>query len=366
MKIRRDRLSAAFGIPEPLKKDDFLAEYSEKLNTPVKPRPIIRTIRYASAGICAAAVILLFANILRTSPPDKDFAASNVITEGTHTSESAAAHTDDKEGTLTSPTESASFTTPEESTSAPATTEASSESTASTTTAVTTAEVSSQTSASTVKQTENTTSAVTTTVAATTAKITQTAQLTTTQTISTMSSAVQPVITLPSGRDRTVVPDIIILPNDKETGGSDTKPPAGVQRTELTDDELRGGQAVGAAVIRKYYTMVNGMPYIQADVYIYAAYNDGSIEVGDTISVYFSGGYVKNEDDIIKAYTEFEPEIEDQYVLFLNNSGSGFPADTFTLRNPTNISVFIYTGHSYESPLAPNRWISPRKLESLH
>ena len=366
MKIRnKKQLSDAFGIPQPQRKDEFIAENSDRLrHTAEVPRSPVRFIRYAAAGVCAAAMIALFANILHTPAPEKNFGGGTIITDTVMT-------TDDNENVTTAASSAVTETTAENSAYTNTTTFASTTGTVSdtTTSAVPTS------AASTVSNTTAFSTSGTST--STAAEKTATALTTTTgpvnqvTTTSFQAEAIPVTVTThaeataPGGKDRTVLPKVIyntVIPENPNE--STISPGSASELTPLSEVLLADCSVLRGTVLRTYYTSFDDIAYIQADIRADEICWGDTVNSFDLITFYIPVGWIENN-NVQLAGTYFIPAVNSEYLLILQQTDSSLPDDTFQPREPLETAVFAPEQRGFTSVLAPDITLTFTDLEKL-
>lgn len=381
-KTEKNALKNAFGIPEPRHKEEFLAEYTRRLeNRRRSPVPVF--IKYAA--VAAFAVIMISIGITHLPSPDKKFTGSDVITEVT-TADGGTGHSGTQDNdivdttVISGSTETAVTTEPGTSGTSGGTAGSgdltSSEGTTSAT--VTSSGTSSSGTADKTTATKRTTASGTTTARTTTSRTTtsssrtqvssqqQTVSATETTTYQ-MEAGTQPLTSVPppsvtpemppvsdnQKNDYTVKPSIVYYPldpqvNDNEHPGADPG---------IADSPTSPGSAsdtiVYGTVKRIYYTSFNDTTYTQIDIEISNAYRSSYLNYGDLITVYVLGGFRLDTrvGNYVKTEYGFKPIINKSYLFMLSSSGSQFPYQTFVLSDPPAYSVYTFDGSEYTSAI---------------
>lgn len=383
-KSEKNAVKNAFGIPEPRHKDEFIAEYSSRLeNRRRSPVPVF--FKYAAAA--AFAVIMISICIVKLPSPDKEFTGSDVIAEVT---------TSAAENEQTTLTEGSAVTTqPASDNSASSATETSAAVTDDTTSTVTTSEAVSSATTSGSAGTEKTVTTTKTTTASTdktstsqkttTAKTTTTAATTTaaedttaTQTATTTQSHMpetsvhtsSPPETDNGNKDYTVKPPVVYYPEDfsgqeEGTSGSD-RPGAPVDGNDPVT-QLPGSSSntnVKGRVLRVYYTSINDQPFIQADIEISKVFRSWFLNDRDRITIYIPGGYISDgHGGYYRAMTYFIPDQGREYLFMLNSAYYPFHDNTFLLSEPIEMAVFIQDGSNYISAVDSSIVFSTQDVE---
>ena len=360
-KSEKNALKNAFGIPESEHKDEFLAEYSRRLESRRSPVPVF--IKYTAAAAFAAVIISI--GIMHLPSPDKEFTASEVITDVT-TSFSGTEPTDTltNGAVVTSDTSKASTvqtaeTTITVTTTASETTDKSSSATDSA--SATTANTTNSTSSSRTTAAKTTTTKHT--VSTTTTKAADIPETTLPPVTTTVIASELPLTEGPSPRDYTVKPSLTYDPDEPEINDGDGfpgKPPTSAVPAMSSDTIIYG------KVIRRYYTSFDDRLYTQIDVRITDSYRSGYLREGDCITVYIRGGFVKtHKGTYVRDLSGFIPEINEDYLLMLNTSDSRYPSGTFVLSEPSDESAFTYDGSNFISAVNRNIRYSYSDMKQL-
>ena len=388
-KSEKNAVKNAFGIPEPKHKEEFIAEYTSRLeNRRCSPVPVF--FKYAAAA--AFAVIMISICIVKLPSPDKEFTGSDVITEVT-TSGAANEHTTLSDGSAvtTQPasdnsasTETSSVTTDDTvsdvTTSETASTAASTGS-AETEKTVTTAKTTATTTDKTTSPQKTTTAKTNTTKTTTTASTTSAAEDTVpTQTATTpgplvTETSVQtstPPTMADGGNDYTVKPSVIYYyPEDYPVeDGDDTGAvrPGDPVDSDTPTTPLPGGSSntiVRGRVLQVYFTSINDQPFIQVDIEISDVLRSWYLNTNDRITIYIPGGCIPDgHGGYIKARTEFIPDTGRDYLFMLNSAYYPFPDKTFLLSESAEMSVFTQNGYYYVSAVNSSIAFSVQDVES--
>ena len=385
-KTEKNALKNAFGIPEPRHKEEFIAEYTRRLESR-RRSPVPVFIKYAA--VAAFAVIMISIGITHLPSPDKKFTGSDVIAETTTADDGTGASGTQDNGIvittdISGSTDVTVTTEPVTSGTSDGTTSGgditSSEAAASGT--VTSSGTSSSVTTGKTTTTKRTTASGTTTAKTTTARTT-TAKTTTSKTVTTVSSpqntvsatetttylmeeGTQPLTSDPPSvspaeppvsdnqkNDYTVKPSVIYYPidppvSDNEYPGADPGVPDSPTSPGSTSDTI-----VYGTVKRIYYTSFNDTVYTQIDVEIGEAYRSSYLRYGDLITVYVRGGFRLDTQigNYVKTEYGFKPVVNASYLLMLNSSGTPFPYRTFVLSDPREYSVYTFDGSEYTSAI---------------
>lgn len=394
-KKEKKALKAAFGIPEPDRKEEFAEQFRQRMSQKPKRRvpPIVMRI---SATAAMLAVIIGVYAAMPSSPSDLDI--SDKIASTTTTSSIVDV---EKNEDTTSPTTLPSVTTVTVSTSTAekdvdavtvtGTTTAAKNSSATTRTSQSGRRPAVTTTASRTERTASRTAATTTgtntshktstvTKRTTTTKMsTAPAPINTTEQVSYTKSVLttvpSPSVT-PHYRDLTVTPDVIydisgnivnaedLIPGTEQTdnpvvpGGNDNSPvdpnsPIDQKIAEMFNNSYT---VVLAKIDKIVYTSINGMPYTVENITIQDVYK-GSFNSDDRLTVYVTGGYMP-ADEYMKTHPEAylsdpdgitvyddggcngEQEEGQTYLFFISNDDSRIPYGAYSLSADGDQAVF--------------------------
>ena len=385
-------LNEAFGIPEPEKKRQFIAEY-EQLAKKQKRKSISPLfIKIASMAAACAVVCGVWFNIRKNTdihPGNNDHGNISVVV--TDTEEDNTPDNNDSYAAVTTVSDTTGSTDKTSKTTAK---------TAIKTTAITTASatrkaggtsdvsgtqksdssnesspaVTSDTAAS--KPQENKNSKTNTTTA-------QQHNMTTTVQDKENPEPPQPIVPIDpvnvvSGEDKTLTPDVVYnngrpvsaeFLRGEKTGGNNGVSPGGtdgVSHAPVVDNYLelitnQSDHVIRGTVDDVIYTSRDGIAYTQLDITVSEIIkSDGSVVQGDRISVRFLGGYISADEyarsheidgDFPDDWTvyensmnRYEPESGREYILFINSGGYNIPRGGFSLIHETDNSIMTMDG----------------------
>ncbi|MGN0630012.1 MAG: hypothetical protein ACI4JN_01680 [Ruminococcus sp.] len=383
----KDALKDAYGFPQPQRKDDFFKniEIKEKKNKPV---PFyINLMKYSAVPVTAAIAVIIFNSFIHNQNVKNEFVSEDVVTSVVQNDENAVPEdvTNDSEDeefifsettsdvttaetskvdfsqSTTIPSEltdesenenvpTYTFTVPKE-TSVPVTSDGNPSSTAVTVTTVTAAV------STTVRTTHTYYNTTTMTTSRTTANATKTTPRTTEPPEFEIVTTT-PIYTIPAPIETTTTKlseDSVSEPDDIFKDLRVT-PPVIYDRignniidvTSFFEDNAldsyswqvsaaMADAAVYGTIMKKYCTSIDGMPYIQADIFIENSLMNYDFGYGDMISVYIPGGYMSMNDFLLNN-SWYETELGDMSEEEVQNS-------TVFLKNGNY--ELIKTGKSY-------------------
>lgn len=406
-KSEKEKLKQAFNIPEPERKEFFVSLYNEKLKKNERKFNMPVFFGYASTIAFASLIIGLWGHFNETADFDNKF--NNVETTSTTTTATDAQTITTAQ--LTEKTSSASTESP--------TTELTSASSH-------TAETIQPTTHALIEipdipefiPPENVATNSTATQSATTSKVTFTTKTasypTTTKRTTTTNSTVEvpdisepvesettyttvptivPAITTskqpesdaptyatttidynPSPaqsvpvNDYTVYPSVVYSKSDNivdirdfiNNASSDSAKTSDIQKMINDSDYIVSGR-----IDEIIYTQINGRPYTQENITIYAVYNGKMLKSNDRISIYIQGGYMSvSEFEVLNHLNTYVPSyysvydsggnkgvqnIGDTLIFFIKNGSHNMPEKAFQLTEYTDISVFRKSNKKYIS-----------------
>ena len=191
----------------------------------------------------------------------------------------------------------------------------------------------------------------------------------------------EPVNPVPvvSGEDKTITPSVVYndghpvtperLRGEKSSGSNGVDGPGGTDgawHSPGADNylELAANQSdniISGTIDNIIYTSENGAPYTQLDITVNSILkSDGSVVQGDKISVRFEGGYI-SADDYARIYGidgdfpddwivyergrgRYLPDQDQQYIFFIRNGGYNIPQGGFSLVHETDNSILTQNG----------------------
>lgn len=337
----KKKLLKAFDIPEPDGKEEFAAEFRTRTDEKsVKPiLPVI--LRLSIYGAMAAVIVGILAYMPKKTSKLTDFGSSDIVTDTAST------------GMVTSPVTTASAST----NTTVKTTATAASSSAAVTTAI------SETAAQTVTTADN---------------ITATHEMTQTTTALLTDEELPPVTTVQTGRDMTVMPDVIYEVRDEvlnansllmsgATGSAGAGNGTGSSRVDQKIQHLFNiSYASAIAKVDKIvYTSIDGVAFSAVNITIKKVYK-GSLDADDRITVFLSGGYIPAE-IFIERYSFINlPDAEkysvfdnggylkalsqgDTYLFFIQKGGIVFPQGSFMPVSSDGGAVFEQHGSSFVS-----------------
>lgn len=356
-----EKLRNAFDIPDPERKEEFLASYGDKFISRKKSCKKLALPRFAPV----MALAVLFVCLLGIMKPEHDLrknvGTDNIIIEATDTSTASATTaitttTDDPPVRMTttarsSGTVSVSSTTaavsskPDITVTAVVTTitetDEPTEFTENTSTAKTTA-------ATTRKSTSKTTTTLSTSPKTSSSK--SDIQVTTSENgeMGSVTTTSRPTSVSDDNVDYSVVPEIVYIPTDNIYETDIRNPPCGGNPDYPPPPDL----VISGTIVEMIFTKMNSRPYTQFNVKIDSfIMGDNKYKNGDTISIYVMGGCMPAKEffELFPDKLTYDLEITDDLTVFyigelsdkyypdkqtnfeLDKSGSDFPENTFII-----------------------------------
>lgn len=422
----KDALKDAYGFPEPQRKEDFFNTLTINKKKS-KPVPFyFNLMKYSAVPVTAAIAVIIFTSFIHNQNVKTDFVSENAVTSSVQNDENdvhedTALDSENEEYIIseTTPdntiyetsedyfsqsttitylltheyenenTQSFTFTVPK-ATSAPVTSDKKSSATSVTaTTAATSVSTTGRTYNSiTTITTPGSTANVTRTTTRTTANITRTTPRTTEPPEFEIVTTT-PIYTIPAPIETTTTKlseDPVYEPDDSIKDLRVTPPVIYSKTGNIIDvtsafednaidsyswqlSAATADAAVYGTIEQIYYTGVNGMPYIQADIFIENSLMNYDFGYGDMISVYIPGGYMSMNDFLLNN-SWYESELGDMseedilsstalfnnvnagliktgksYLFFLKCGYGDMPSGAFTLCN--EMDIFTKTGSRY-------------------
>ncbi|MDE7364600.1 MAG: hypothetical protein K2N27_06930 [Ruminococcus sp.] len=196
-----------------------------------------------------------------------------------------------------------------------------------------------------------------------------------------------PTPSVPSlaSHDYIVYPDDVYSKSDKtvdirdfieNNASSDFNTTSDIQKMIDNSDYIVSGR-----VDQIIYTQINGRPYTQENITIYAVYKGKMLKSNDRISIYIQGGYIPVSEfeklhnlsiDVPDDYSVYDSggnkgiqNIGDTFMFFIKNGSYNMPQKAFQLTEYTDISVFRKNNDKYISLGNENLYFDIKKLLNL-
>lgn len=337
----KKQLLKAFDITEPDGKEQFAAEF-RKRSAEKSVKPILPVmLRLSVCAAMAAVIVGVLAYMPKKPSKPTDFGGSDIVTETSSTGTGAVT--------------------------------------------VTTASTLTYTAVKTTATALSSSAAVTANVSETTAQVVTTAHDITVTAETVQTTAAQPpeeelppVTTVQTGRDMTVMPDVVyeirdeVLYADSLLKGGATGAPGDANGSGLSpvDKKIQhlfniSYASAIAKVDKIVYTSIDGVAFSAVDITIKKVYK-GSLDADDRITVFLSGGYIPAEIFIerysfinlqdAERYSVFDNggyskalTQGDTYLFFIQKGGNEFPQGSFIPVSDDAGAVFEQRGSSFVS-----------------
>ncbi|MDE7098358.1 MAG: hypothetical protein K2O60_04360, partial [Ruminococcus sp.] len=415
-KSEKEKLKKAFNIPEPERKEFFVSLYNEKLKKNERKFNMPVFFGYASTVAFASLIIGLWGHFNETVDFNNKFNNTEItsttttttvqtVTTAQSTEKTSSASTEPPTTEFTSalsytaetiqPTTHAPIEMPDVSAFIPPETVVTvSTATHSATTSKVTFTTKTASYPTTTKRTTTTVLTVTEPVPDFTEPFATTTEIPTVHATTTYYTAIPTMIpaitttsresnapldvTTPSpslaGKDYTVYPYDIYSKSDKTVDihnyiesndipaydGPSTATASNVEQMIDNSDYIVSGR-----VDQIIYTQINGRPYTQENITIYAVYKGKMLKSNDRISIYIQGGYIPVSEfeklhnlsiDVPDNYSVYDSggnkgvqNIGDTFMFFIKNGSDSMPEKAFQLTEYTDISVFRKNNDKYIS-----------------
>lgn len=434
-KSEKEKLKKAFNIPEPERKEFFVSLYNEKLKKNERKFNMPVFFGYASTVAFASLIIGLWGHFNETADFNNKFNNTEITSTTTTTAVQTVTTTQLTEKTSSASTEPPTTESTSESSNTdetfqytthapiempdipdfipPATVTTLSTATQSATTSKITFTTKTASYPTTTKRTTTTIKTTTTVLTVsepvpdftvsfeTTTEIPAVHATTTYYTaIPTMTPAittasreldapVDDVTTTPSpslaAKDYTVYPYDIYSKSDKTVDirdfieNNDSNSATTVSDIEHMIDD--SDYIVSGRIDQIIYTQINGRPYTQENITIYAVYKGKMLKSNDRISIYIKGGYMPIGEfeklhnlsiDVPDDYSVYDSggnkgvqNIGDTFMFFIKDGSYSMPTKAFQLTEYTDISVFRKNNDKYISLGNENLYFDIKKLLNL-